>query len=308
MSKALLTLACFCFLALPAWASEELFLPQERAYLVQLYRQQGFDATYLELVFYSDELTKRPVAVEKNIYQTENPRDYSEFTNSYSLWVAKRFAKRWAHTLAEASQRYQVDEEVLVSILLVETGFGNVMGKYPVIGVFASILVAAEQNRLLYPLIDQMDEAQAYGLKRLQQKEQWALAELGALLTLAQAQGHSPCQYKGSYAGAFGLPQFLPSSYLKWGVDSDANGSVNLYDVPDALHSTAHYLKSHGWQAGQLRHQQSQEAVLAYNRSRPYLETVIKVAEILKDTKAKAVNVRAQATSPSLGSALAQNP
>ncbi len=263
----------------------------ERNYLVRHFSDKGFNAAYLREIFFDPRLKKRPLSLKKNLYHQENPRDYSDFTNAYSIHLANKFQKRWRTQLSRASQKYKVDKEVLVAILLVETGLGNVMGHYPVISVFSSILVAHENNKDRYPQLDYLDAPEAYGLKRLQKKAQWAETELAALLTIALQEKHSPYRYQGSYAGAFGLPQFLPSSYLKWGADGEGNGRVNLYGVPDAIHSTARYLEAHGWKYGLRKKQHlpaQREAIYGYNHSTPYVDTVLQVARILRQKSAQA--------------------
>ena len=94
-------------------------------------------------------------------------------------------------------------------------------------------------------------------------------------------QKQSPFYYKGSYAGAFGIPQFLPTSYLKWGIDSDNSGSVNLYWYPDAIYSVANYLREHGWKPG-LSQEKQEKVIWEYNHSKTYVDTVLKAARKLK--------------------------
>ncbi|MDT8448267.1 MAG: lytic murein transglycosylase [bacterium] len=273
-----------CFWAGLGWAAEEGFSPAERQLLVDAYVDR-FDRSFLEQTFFDQRLDKVEMLVKRNIHNQETGRDYEDFKSKYSMWLAKKFQRKWRTTLKRASEQFGVDQEVVVAILLVETGFGNVMGKYPVIGTFSSILVQYEQNKHLYPIAPDADEDQVYFLNRLEQKAAWAKTELAALLTLSQKNRKSPYRYKGSYAGAFGLPQFLPSSYLKWGFDSDDNGSVNLFYFPDAIYSTANYLKSHGWKEG-LHHFENQRVVWHYNRSAPYVETVLEIAKSLRKNRA----------------------
>ncbi|MDX2470775.1 MAG: lytic murein transglycosylase [SAR324 cluster bacterium] len=282
--KNLITFLILAFLVTPAFAGEEKarsFYSQEKSHLVDVFESQGFDKNELITIFYDSRLKKRPVATKKNLHTKETGRDYKDFSSPYSIWMAKKFQKKWRTTLDKASKKFDVDKEAIVAIILVETGFGNVMGKYPVISVFSSIIVEHKNRQEQYKIIDSLSEEEQYHLSRLAKKAAWAEVELNALLTMAKQGNISPYKFKGSYAGAFGLPQFLPSSYLKWGYDSDKNGSVNLFLVPDALYSTANYLKKHGWEKG-IHKRANHEAVYAYNHSRPYVSAVLKVAKILK--------------------------
>ena len=121
------------------------FFSHEREILITLLEGDGFERDFLREVFWDQRLEHRPSALFKNIHHKENPRDYSDFTKSYSIHLAKRFQRRWVTELKRASHKYQVDKEVLVAILLVETGLGNILGNYPVISVFSSILVEHEK-------------------------------------------------------------------------------------------------------------------------------------------------------------------
>lgn len=280
----------------PVAPLEKTFSAQEQVRLVSMFEGQ-FDRQYLAQVFGDPRLERIEPLIKKNLLTQETHRDYADFMNPYSMHLAKKFQKRWEATLERASQQFEVDSEVLVAILLVETGFGNVMGRYPVIGVFASLLVEYDNNLGAYPIAPGTDPEQVYYLERLAKKAEWARGEMSALLTLSAANGESPFHYKGSYAGAFGLPQFLPSSYLKWGFDGDQNGEINLTHFGDAIFSTANYLQSHGWKRG-LTHKENEEAVWAYNNSRPYVNTVLEIAKTLRNKTLKSAAQNTQSYGP----------
>ncbi len=89
---------------------------------------------------------------------------------------------------------------------------------------------------------------------------------------------------RGSYAGAFGMPQFLPSSYLKWACSPDNVTRPDLDYEPDAIVSVANYLKGHGWKKGQTE-EKSKKILWAYNHNTVYVETIMGVAEKLQKNK-----------------------
>ncbi len=252
-----------------------------RQFLVSMFETKGFNREHLESVFYNNRLKKLPIIVSRNVHNKENRRNYEGFYSPYSLRTAHRFSRKWRTTLAKASQEFDVDQEVLVSILLIETGLGNILGRHPVISVFSSIIIEKEQKH--FDAINEtiISEDEQYVLNRLARKAKWAEEELTALLTIVRDNGISPFKLKGSFAGAFGIPQFLPSSYLKWGYDSDRNGSVNLFLFPDAIYSTANYLKAHGWKKGLYR-ESNKDVIYRYNHSDIYVETVLNVAKKIK--------------------------
>jgi membrane-bound lytic murein transglycosylase B len=100
---------------------------------------------------------------------------------------------------------------------------------------------------------------------------------------------------RGSGSGAFGYPQFLPTSYLRYGTDGDGDGIVDLYDSRDAAASCANYLASHGWKTA-TSDAQRRAVIWRYNHSAPYVDTVLTLAgRIERASPAPAPRVRAAA-------------
>jgi membrane-bound lytic murein transglycosylase B len=87
-----------------------------------------------------------------------------------------------------------------------------------------------------------------------------------------------PLGIRGSKSGAFGYPQFLPSSYLRFAIDGNENGQISLYELADAIASAANYLAGHCWSPGISRREQ-RRAIWAYNRSDAYVDTVLSLAD-----------------------------
>ena len=90
-----------------------------------------------------------------------------------------------------------------------------------------------------------------------------------------------PLAATGSYAGAVGICQFMPSNILAYGQDGNGDGRIDLFDHADAIASIARYLKNYGWRPG-IEKEAAYKAVWSYNRSSYYVNTVLKVAELLK--------------------------
>lgn len=253
------------------------FTTGEREQLTQLFSGTNHDMTIVREIFFDSRLKKMPVLVKRNVKNKEIKQNYEAFLSPYSIKLANRFARKWRTMLMRASRKFDVDREVLVAVLLVETGFGNILGRYPIVSVYASIVTEniRQQQCILRKHNGCLDDKSR---KRLSNKAEWAEGELKALVEIAERSDRSLFHLKGSYAGAFGIPQFLPSSYLKWGYDSDRNGSVNLFLFPDAIYSTANYLKAHGWQRG-LDRPANRDVIWEYNHSKIYVDTIFKVAK-----------------------------
>ena len=139
--------------------------------------------------------------------------------------AGQRKLTQWADTLRAAQQRFGVDPAILVSIWGIESGFGGAPGEWD---VFRSLATLA-QARFHHPLFRN---------------------ELLSALVILQ-QGKIPRrQFVGSWAGAMGQPQFLPSSYLRYAIDFDGDGRADIWSsVPDVLGSIANYLQKFGWHA-----------------------------------------------------------
>jgi membrane-bound lytic murein transglycosylase B len=143
--------------------------------------------------------------------------------------IAKGRVFREAHaaTLARAEAQYGVPASVVLAILGVETLYGEKMG---------ADSIATSLFTLGF-----------HGSRR----GSFFRAELGHFLRLATDQGWDVYERRGSYAGAMGMGQFMPSSYRQWAVDYDEDGAIDLFGDPvDAIGSVAHYLSVHGWESG----------------------------------------------------------
>jgi membrane-bound lytic murein transglycosylase B len=128
--------------------------------------------------------------------------------------------------LAAIEAKYGVPASIIVAIMGVETHYGEVTGS-------TNELDALTTLAFYYP-----------------PRQAFFQSELAAFLKLAQRERWDPTQLKGSYAGALGMPQFMPSSYLHYGVDWDQTGMINLLtNHDDATASIAYFLKEAGWQA-----------------------------------------------------------
>jgi lytic murein transglycosylase len=190
-------------------------------------------------------------------------RQRSTFNKTFEQYVATRVGparikrarammQRHASILSRVEQRFGVPREILVAIWTLETDNGSDMGKHSVFRVLATMAHDCRRTELFQ-------------------------RELLAALMIAQ-RGDLPInEMIGAYAGEIGQTQFLPSSYLKYGVDFDGNGHVDLRrSLPDVLASTANLLKVSGWRAGQPYGEGTAnfEAMREWNRAVVYRKTI----------------------------------
>lgn len=137
--------------------------------------------------------------------------------------------------LEQAEQRWGVPANIVVGIVGVETFYGRITGNFRVLDALATLTFDFPSGR--------------------SDRSAFFRSELGHFLRLAQREGWDPTAVKGSFAGAMGLPQFMPSSVLNYGVDFDQDGRVDLNaSAADVVGSVAHFLAEHGWRRDMPTH------------------------------------------------------
>jgi lytic murein transglycosylase len=175
-------------------------------------------------------LTPDPAVIGAMRHAPEYGKPFGAYLGSLAsparIAAGLRKSAQWAATLRAVEQKFGVDPSIIVSIWGIESSFGD--GEEPW-DVFRSLATLA-QARLQHPLFRD---------------------ELLSALTILQNDRIPRREFVGSYAGAMGQTQFLPSSYLKFAVDFDGDGKADIWrSVPDVLASIANYLEKNGWQPG----------------------------------------------------------
>lgn len=153
----------------------------------------------------------------------------ASFINNKRIDGGLQFWLRYADALQRAEQQYGVPQEIIVALLGVETMYGNNGGRYSALDVLTTL---------------------AFNYPR---RADFFRGELEQYLLLARDQELDLFTVQSSYAGALGIPQFMPSSYRKYAVDYSGDGKVDLLNDPvDAIGSVANYLKQYGWLSGEM--------------------------------------------------------
>jgi membrane-bound lytic murein transglycosylase B len=168
-------------------------------------------------------------AMSRPAEKTREWRNYRpNFVNDERIRKGLDFWSKYETELNAASARFGVPPELIVAIIGVETKYGGNKGSHRIIESLSSLAFG-------YP-------ARAPFFRR----------ELRAFLMLAKEQGLDPLDTYGSYAGAMGFPQFMPSSWRNLAIDYSGDGKIDLINDPvDAIGSVAHYFLSHGWKTGE---------------------------------------------------------
>jgi len=201
---------------------------------------------------------------------------------------ARSYLQENKDLLERVSIQYCIPKEIIVSILLVETRLGEFLGGRGAFNSLASMALCMdlETIRPYLPkkLVNSKNEEYARTICR--QKADWAYSELQALILYAAYTGFDPLTLPGSIYGAIGICQFMPTNALTYGVDADNDGRIDLFVKADALYSIANYLREHGWGC-QMDRSGQHKAIYAYNHSVVYTNTILAVAEKLKDKPRK---------------------
>jgi membrane-bound lytic murein transglycosylase B len=234
--------------------------------------RSGFDQEYVTKVFKDPRAEFLPNVVTKIAYlRKEKAADYSHFLKAENVEKGRRFLAAQNRLLTQAENTYGVSKEVITAILTVESDLGNKTGNYPVFNVFSSLAVMDTPEVINSLSLD------TRLMGRLQKKAAWGKSELCAFLTYCRQNRLDPLSIKGSWAGAFGYSQFLPSSILRSGADGNRDGCVDLFCYEDAVFSVGNYLQKAGFRLGNRA--SWSKAIHAYNHSDPYVETVLTLAQ-----------------------------
>jgi membrane-bound lytic murein transglycosylase B len=233
--------------------------------------RQGLDKDFVFKTFADSRNQFLPDVVRKIAYlRKETPDIYQKFLTPAVVAQGRAYMNTHQATLSRAAASYGVAPEVIVAILTVESGLGSNTGKYPVFNVFASLGV-----------MDTPEVIQEAGLSdtsrdRLKKKAAWGRRELACFLEYCAAHQVDPFSLCGSWAGAMGFCQFLPSSLKRCGVSASGPGPVDLFTHDDAIFSIANYLHQSGFQLGNRT--SWRRAVYSYNHSDAYVDTVLTLA------------------------------
>ena len=205
-----------------------------RRFIREVVERHGFIEHELKFLF---SRARRESAILAAIAPPKDPQARSwlayraRFVTDARIAEGTEFWRRHAAALGRAAAAHGVPEEIIVAIIGVETLYGRQMGTWRVIDALATLA---------------FDYAPRADFFR---------GELEEYLLFAREGGLDVFSVRGSYAGAIGIPQFMPGSYRRFAVDFDGDGAVDLRSSPaDAIGSVANFLVKHGWRRGERVH------------------------------------------------------
>lgn len=254
----------------------------------------GFDSSLVSTYFHHPKFEIIRKLLKVNIKQPDGAAGYQRFVGTESVKEAEKFLNRHQEVFTKLLSSSPVEPEVVTAILQVESNLGMDHGQYALFNVFATL--ALLDHRPIQEIAPQFwkkvledvapadrEKVRKKALKRANAKARWAYRELKTILELAETENFDPMNTKSSWAGAFGMPQFLPSSFKAYAKDGDGDGKLDLYSLEDSIASVNHYLKIHGYRKNIPA--KRRKAVYAYNHSDDYVNCILTLADKIAEER-----------------------
>lgn len=211
-------------------STDSLALPQqEQQFVTRMVDQHQFDSQQLTRQL---QQAKHRQSIIKAMSRPAEAMPWYKyrkiFLRAERIKAGKKFMRKYHRELKQAQERYGVPPHIITAIIGVETQYGKNTGSYPVMEALRTL---------------------AFGYPK---RSKFFSSELEQYLLMAREEKLQPLVPKGSYAGAMGMPQFMPSSFRKYAVDFDGDGKRDLWNSPaDVIGSVGNYFQRHGWKAGE---------------------------------------------------------
>ena len=238
-------------------------IEQRRAALQASFRRAGISPDVIDEIF-SDER----IEIHYNIYALpvlkegeQKKKKLSYFDEEFgllkpeSIESGKRIMAENKELFERLESLYGIPANYIVAIIRVETNFKEHLGEYRVFNALYTMAMLSKRAKRVH----------------------MAGKELVTWVKTCRKTDVDPFTVKGSWAGAFGIPQFMPSSYVIFAVDDNNDGVIDLYDYPDAFASVANYLHRVGWKTGNEK--RMRKAVYCYNHQQAYVNAVFAYAQ-----------------------------
>jgi membrane-bound lytic murein transglycosylase B len=246
--------------------------------------RDGFDAGSIAKLYSHTGVNFDAKGVSRYFVHREGRLNYGQFLEPGAIEKAFQYMDDYQAELTAAEKAFGVDRKAITAILLVETRFGSYVGKSSVFNVLSTMAALEDgdvKDMLWKRVSDSTDLSREEFEDKATKKSGWAYVELKAFLTYTAKENLNPLNVYGSYAGAMGLCQFMPSNILTLAKDGDNDGHIDLFSHADAIMSIASYLKNYGWYSG-ISSQEAYNVVYTYNHSSYYVNTILKIIELLK--------------------------
>ncbi|MFH2218108.1 MAG: lytic murein transglycosylase [Pseudomonadota bacterium] len=246
--------------------------------------KDGFVKDRIEMLYSRPEVDFETRGISLFLIHRESRLNYDQFATQESIRKAAAYMEEHKTALESAEKKYGVNKEVITAIILVETRLGKNLGGPFVLNTLSSMASLADpgvRDMFWGEVSPSTSVTREEYDKWAEKKSKWAYGELKAFLRYTGKADMDPAGIIGSYAGALGISQFMPSNIHALGKDGNNDGRIDLFDHEDAIASVANYLKHHGWHPG-IDAQNAYKVLMRYNYSKYYANTILKISGKLK--------------------------
>ncbi|MBW2238552.1 MAG: lytic murein transglycosylase [Deltaproteobacteria bacterium] len=244
----------------------------------------GFDSAGITELYNKPGVYFEGKGVSRFLVHRESRLNYDQFTRKKSIKRALKYMENHQAVLERTEKEYGVDKEIITAILLVETRLGTFLGGPSILNTLSTIAALADPDvrDIFWKNISKSKAVTREQLEKwVARKSTWAYNELKAFLKYTAQVNMDPTSVSGSYSGAMGIAQFMPSNVIIFARDGDGDGRIDVFNHADAITSIASYLKHYGWHPG-IDRKKAYKVIYHYNHSSQYVKIILKISDLLK--------------------------
>ncbi|MBU1162015.1 MAG: lytic murein transglycosylase [Proteobacteria bacterium] len=246
--------------------------------------EDGLDKDRVSNLYKRSEVYFETKGVSRFLVHREASLNYNQFASKKSIRNALKYMEQHQKILESTEKAYGVDKEIVTAIILVETRLGMLIGGQSVLNTLSTMAALADPDvrDMFWGKVSKSTQLTREQFEKwVKRKSSWAYKELKAFLNYTAKENMDPAAVSGSYSGAMGIAQFMPTNILAFAKDGDNNKSINIFNHSDAIASIANFLKHYGWYPG-IDGKKAYKVIYQYNHSRQYVDTILKVSTLLK--------------------------
>ena len=243
----------------------------------------GFNEVLINKIYDNPEIEFNSKSVSQFFKHNESKLNYGRFKADKLIKQVRQYIQKNKKDFVQVEEKYGVNKKIIAAIILVETRLGTYTGKSVVLTTLSTMATLSDQaaKNKLWQSMSQKGRLSIDDFnKKARKRSKWAYNELKAFIRYADRENIDSNKIMGSYAGAMGIAQFMPTNILTLAIDGNNDGKIDMFNHADAIHSIANFLKYHGWRPGMDR-KQSAKVIYCYNHSKYYVNTILDIANIL---------------------------
>jgi len=294
LQLALFFLTLFCLQGIAQAQTITVTSTPDIQYLKKKLKQKKLTPRFINAILKNYDPDSFGSVMRLNMLGFLNPPQHSVLVTDEGVQKSQEFIEKNKKAFLRTERRDHVPSAVIAALLWVETKHGKLTGRFHVLSAFAHMVQTTrpEVIKELTKLAIESEKSKERPTKHLaktmsqraKRKADWALDQLKALEQLYKKDKKMAEELQGSFAGAFGIAQFIPSSYWTYAKPLKIGKVADLYNPDDAISSVGNYLKKEGWNSRKRKRQM--KALMHYNNSQDYAESILDLSEKIVQTKA----------------------